>query len=183
MSIAKRLQLGTALIVTIVLLAIAVAAYSINLVRIGGPVATQIQSASDYVADILPPPEYVLEPFLEATLLANHPEQIDMRAVRLAALRRDYEARRGYWAASKLDPALVGALTRDADAPARRFWDGVEQLKAAVRAGDAAAIRARYASVAADYAAHRVLIDRAVTLAGQHQTGLKARSDRILATA
>ncbi|MGY2734717.1 hypothetical protein [Sphingomonas sp. UYP23] len=88
-------------------------AYSINLVRIGGPVSSEIQSASDYVADILPPPEYVVEPFLEATLLANHPEQIEMRATRLAALRRAYDDRHAYWTAAKLDPALVRALTVD----------------------------------------------------------------------
>ncbi|GGA45364.1 methyl-accepting chemotaxis protein [Sphingomonas psychrolutea] len=182
-SIAKRLQIGTALIIGIVLIAIGIAAYSINVVRIGGPVAEQIQSASDYVADILPPPEYVLEPFLEATLLANHPDQIDARAARLAALRRDYDDRHAYWLRANLDPALVVALTRDADAPARRFWDGVDRLKAAARAGDPIAIHASYARLAADYATHRALIDRAVTLAGQHQTLLKARSSATLTAA
>ncbi|WP_241659816.1 hypothetical protein [Sphingomonas glacialis] len=52
-----------------------------------------------------------------------------------------------------------------------------------MRAGDAAAVRASYDRVSAEYAAHRALIDRAVTLARQHQTMLKARSDWIVATA
>lgn len=183
MSIAKRLQFGTVLTIAIVLLAIAVAAYSVNLVRIGGPVSTQIQSVSDYVADILPPPEYVLEPYLEATLLAAHPEQIDERAARLAKLRRDYDDRHAYWTEAKLDPTLVGALTRDADAPARRFWDGVAQLEGAARARDAGAIRESYDRISAAYTAHRARIDRAVALAGEHQAMLKADSNRILTTA
>lgn len=183
MSIAKRLQLGTATIMTIVLLAIGVAAYSINLVRIGGPLAEQIQSASDYVADILPPPEYVLEPYLEATLLADHPEQVEVRAARLATLRRAYDDRHAYWQASSLAPALISALTHDADAPARRFWDDVERLKAAARSGDTAGIRAAYGRLSVEYGKHRALIDRAVTLATQQQARLKAHSDRILAAA
>ena len=120
MSIAKRLRIGSALITVTMLLAIVIAAYGINLVRIGGPIGEQIQAQSDYVADILPPPEYVLEPFLEATLLASHPDEVDMRATRLAALRKAYDERHAYWNSSTLDPALVTALTRDADAPAQR---------------------------------------------------------------
>ncbi|WP_232280322.1 methyl-accepting chemotaxis protein [Sphingomonas sp. PAMC 26605] len=171
------------MIMTIVLLAIGVAAYSINWVRIGGPLAEQIQLASDYVADILPPPEYILEPYLEATLLASHPEQVEMRAARLATLRRAYDDRHAYWNAAPLDAALMTALTRDADAPARRFWDDVERLKAAARAGNAAEIRIAYDQLSAEYGAHRTQIDRAVTLATRYQARLKANSDRILTAA
>jgi methyl-accepting chemotaxis protein len=147
MSIAKRLRIGSALITVTMLLAIVIAAYGINLVRIGGPIGEQIQAESDYVADILPPPEYVLEPFLEATLLANHPDQVDMRATRLAALRKAYDERHAYWKGSTLDPALVNALTRDADAPAQRFWTEADHMIAAARARDGAQLARSYASL------------------------------------
>ncbi|MDR6848053.1 methyl-accepting chemotaxis protein [Sphingomonas sp. BE270] len=180
MSIAKRLRIGSALITVAMLLAIVIAAYGINLVRIGGPIGEQIQAQSDYVADILPPPEYVLEPFLEATLLASHPEEVDMRATRLAALRKAYDERHAYWNSSTLDPALVTALTRDADAPAQRFWAEVDQMIAAARAHDAAQLARSYASVSEAYAAHRTRIDTAVTLAGKQQAELKAHSETTL---
>jgi methyl-accepting chemotaxis protein len=180
MSIARRLRIGSTLITVTMLLAIVIAAYGINLVRIGGPIGDQIQAESDYVADILPPPEYVLEPFLEATLLANHPEQVEMRATRLATLRKAYDERHDYWKGSTLDPELVSALTRDADAPARRLWSEVDRLVAAARARDSATIASSYARVADAYAAHRAQIDRAVTLANTHQAALKARAEYTL---
>ena len=42
--------------------------YALRQLRIGGPLYTQIKLGNDLVADILPPPEYVLEAYLEATL-------------------------------------------------------------------------------------------------------------------
>ena len=183
MSIAKRLQLGSALIAMIVLLAIAIAAYSINLVRIGGPVAERIQSASDYVADILPPPAYVLEPFLEATLLVDHPEQVEQRSARLAALHKAYGERKTYWKTGNISPELAAALTHDADVPAQRFWQQVARLEVAARRGDAAAMRDSYAAIASAYAEHRTQIDRAVTLATGYQADLKRDAHRSLTTA
>ncbi|MET4663594.1 methyl-accepting chemotaxis protein [Sphingomonas sp. PvP056] len=183
MSIAKRLQLGSGLIAMIVLLAIAIAAYSINLVRIGGPVAERIQSASDYVADILPPPAYVLEPFLEATLLVDHPEQVEQRAAHLAALRKAYDERQAYWKTGNISPELAAALTQDADVPAQRFWQQVARLETAARKGDTAAMRDSYAAIASAYAEHRTQIDRAVTLATDYQANLKQDAHRSLTTA
>jgi methyl-accepting chemotaxis protein len=178
MSIAKRLQLGSGLIAAIVLLSIAIAAYSINFVRIGGPVAERIQSASDYVADILPPPAYVLEPFLEATLLLDHPEQVEQRAARLATLRKVYDERQAYWKTGNISPELGAALTHDADVPAQRFWQQVARLETAARGGDAAAMRDSYAALASAYAEHRTQIDRAVTMATDYQANLKRDAHR-----
>ncbi|MET3824992.1 methyl-accepting chemotaxis protein [Sphingomonas sp. PvP055] len=183
MSIAKRLQFGSALIAAIVLLAIGIAAYSINLVRIGGPVAERIQAASDYVADILPPPAYVLEPYLEATLLVDHPEQVEQRAARLAALHKAYAERHAYWKTGTISPELAAALTRDADAPAQRFWQQVARLEAAARSGDAVAMRDSYAALSEAYAAHRTRIDRAVTMATDYQAALKRDAHRSLTAA
>jgi hypothetical protein len=42
--------------------------YALQQLRIGGALYTQIKLGNDLVADILPPPEYVLEAYLEATL-------------------------------------------------------------------------------------------------------------------
>ena len=59
------LGLGIALVVTI-------GAVSINKVRIGGSTYDEIVQAKDLVADILPPPLYVIEAYLEASLAYNH---------------------------------------------------------------------------------------------------------------
>jgi hypothetical protein len=42
--------------------------YALNQLKIGGPLYNKIKLGNDLVGDILPPPEYVIEAYLEATL-------------------------------------------------------------------------------------------------------------------
>lgn len=71
--------------------------YALNQLRVGGPLYSQIKSGNDLIADILPPPAYVLEAYLEATLALQEPETVSTRTERLVQLRKDYEERRAYW--------------------------------------------------------------------------------------
>ncbi len=43
----------------------------IQQISVGGPVYSRIVQGKDLVADILPPPAFVIEAYLEATLAAN----------------------------------------------------------------------------------------------------------------
>jgi len=70
--------------------------YALRQLRVGGPLYTQIKLGNDLIADILPPPEYVLEAYLEATLALREPETVAARTERLAQLRKDYDERRDY---------------------------------------------------------------------------------------
>lgn len=40
---------------------------TIGTLKVGGPIYTQIVLGKDLIADILPPPEYLIESYLEAT--------------------------------------------------------------------------------------------------------------------
>ena len=81
---------------------------AINELKVGGPVYTRIVSGKDLIADILPPPEYIIESYLEATLAFNDPTSLDARKERLAQLRKDYDLRHEYWVEDRIyDPAIV----------------------------------------------------------------------------
>src|SRR4051812_10648658 len=104
-----------------------VTAYSnIEQIRIGGPIQTRNQQASDLIADILPPPEYVIEAYLEATLLHAHPAEYASHAERLAKLKADYELRHAYWLASDFDAAIRDKVTQGSHAEADAFWKEVD---------------------------------------------------------
>ena len=47
--------------------------YALQQLRVGGPLYSQIKLGNDLIADILPPPAYVLEAYLEATLALREP--------------------------------------------------------------------------------------------------------------
>ena len=69
-----RLSLSSAIIAFGIVLAIGFAAvvstslYALKELKVGGPLYSDIKLGNDLIADILPPPEYVIEAYLEATL-------------------------------------------------------------------------------------------------------------------
>lgn len=135
--------------------------------KVGGPVYKNIVRGKDLIADILPPPAYLIEAYLEATLAKDDPSSVDSREARLAQLRKDYETRRDFWSADEgLKSDLRSGIATDSDAPAKVFWSAVEgDLLPALRSGDLVAADAAYASVQAAYAEHRQVIDRIVAAA------------------
>lgn len=91
----------------------------------GGPIQAKSQQASELVADILPPPEYIIEAFLETTLLKQHPGDA-VHAERLAVLRKDFETRHAYWQTSDVQPGIRTALITTSYCPAAAFWQEVD---------------------------------------------------------
>jgi methyl-accepting chemotaxis protein len=137
---------------------------AIQELKVGGPIYQRIILGKDLIADILPPPEYVIEAYLETTLALNDPASVGQRRERLAQLRKDYNERRDYWSKQDIDPALRNRLTAASHAPATLFWNEVEgKFLPALAKGDAAAAGASYKALSAAYAAHRAVIDSIVT--------------------
>ena len=106
-----RLSVSNAIVLFGIIAALGLAAlfltsgYALQQLRVGGPLYSQIKLGNDLIADILPPPAYVLEAYLEATLALREPETVAARTERLAQLRKDYDERREFWGKSDLDPA------------------------------------------------------------------------------
>ncbi|WP_375420235.1 methyl-accepting chemotaxis protein [uncultured Sphingomonas sp.] len=175
MTLRVLVRISAASLIALLCAGAMLASWRIDRIRVGGPIQVKLQQASDLIADILPPPAYVIEPYLEATLLVRDPSSYAEHAGRLARLRKDYDARQVYWRASDLDPALKTAITTRTDAPARLFWRELDDtLLPSVRRGDAAAAAASYRRLSAAYAAHRRMIDETVTAAAAYQTKLNA---------
>jgi methyl-accepting chemotaxis protein len=136
---------------------------SLQIVRVNGPLYAKIVLGKDLVADILPPPEYVIEGYLEATLAVRDPASAEARATRIAVLEADYNARQAFWRASSLAPELKAQILGDTAGPAQAFWSELRTgLFPALERGDAAAANASYARASAEYTRHRAAIDRLV---------------------
>src|SRR5213080_703115 len=73
---------------------IATSVYGLSQLKVGGPLYNQIKLGNDLIADILPPPEYVIESYLEATLAMREPDQLAAHGERLVQLRKDYDERK-----------------------------------------------------------------------------------------
>jgi methyl-accepting chemotaxis protein len=139
-------------------------AAALTMLKVGGPVYNQISLGKDLVADILPPPEYVLESYLEATLALDNPNELAQHRARLAQLHKDYDERRAYWNGQPIDDAIKQLLTQTSDAQVGEFWTQTETvLLPALARGDQKTARQAYAAISKAYAAHRAVIDRIVT--------------------
>src|SRR5882757_1916729 len=134
--------------------------YALSEVKVGGPLYNKIKLGNDLVADILPPPEYVIESYLEATLAFNDPAQLATRRDRLAQLKKEYDERHEFWLKSDLDPSIKTKLVQDSHREVQRFWTAIEQVfLPALAKADAAAAAKSYAEITAAYLAHRALVD------------------------
>jgi len=160
-----------------VILAGGVALFAIEGLRVGGPLFRQIVDNKDIIADILPPPLYVVEADLVATKLVAHPETVDAAADKLAALRKDYDTRRAYWKTAPIDPEMREMLVNQSVAPALEFWREIdEEILPAVRSGDMERARQGLSRADAAYEAHRAVIDKVVVMANQDAAAVETRA-------
>jgi methyl-accepting chemotaxis protein len=133
--------------------------------KVGGPVYERVVLGKDLVADILPPPAYVLEAYLEATLAMQPQSDVAAHKQALAKLKKDYDTRQAFWRdpSTDIDSDVRGKLTVAAHQPGLEFWKIVEeQMIPALEAGDRQRAQTAYAGVQAAYARHRAGIDAAV---------------------
>ena len=125
----------------------------------------------DVVADVLPPPKYIIEPYLTLLQLSYEDDAAarDALIATWSALERSFEDRQRYWLGALPPGPLQQALEVDSTASAREFFAiGDQQVIPAVRAGDRARVRALITGSLRDaYRRHRTAIDRVVSEANQ----------------
>ncbi|MCP3403900.1 methyl-accepting chemotaxis protein [Bradyrhizobium sp. CCGB20] len=181
-----RLSLSSAIIAFGIVLAIGFTAvvstslYALRELKVGGPLYSDIKLGNDLIADILPPPEYVIEAYLEATLAMREPDQLAAHGERLVQLRKDYDERKAFWVTSSLSADLKTALVSKSDAEVQKFWKLLsDQLLPALKAKDTAASERAYAQLKDAYTAHRAVIDSIVESANKQNADMeKLAADR-----
>jgi signal transduction histidine kinase len=157
---------GVPLFGMLVLLAVAIPL--INRVKVGGPEYNKIAQAAELKADILPPPEYLVESMLVVNQLATgqDPASMDQTVLRLEGLKTAYYARNEYWKAHLTLDAIKKPFLEASFVPANLFWKEVdEKFVPAIKEGrlaDAQVIA--YVDLTALYKQHRAAIDQTVAL-------------------
>ncbi|MGV8835967.1 methyl-accepting chemotaxis protein [Cellvibrio sp.] len=109
-------------------------AYSrLNELAVNGPVYTNIVSGKDLVADILPPPAYVVEANLVALqfLLAESASERNALRARIDVLQQEFLSRRDYWAAQDLPPHQSELMNQHLFPKGEHFFAVVYQVMSA----------------------------------------------------
>jgi methyl-accepting chemotaxis protein len=179
-SVARRLVVLT-VVAALGPVAIGAMAYRVvSTVKVGGPLYADVVRGKDIVADVLPPPEYIIESYLLAHEIVGGTDAAarQSRLDRLRELEADYEARHLVWMAESLPRQLKQPLVVDSYDPARRFYAVLDgEFTAAVVRGDMpAATTLLQGPLREAYEQHRQAIDRVVVEANRFAAEAEARS-------
>ena len=96
---------------------------------VNGEYYQRIALGKDLVADVLPPPEYLVEAYLTIyQMLEEHDSnKLNALAAKSKSLRDDYEKQHAYWVKNLPEGALKDELASRSHQPAIKFLDVAEK--------------------------------------------------------
>ncbi len=144
-------------------------------VQVNGPLYQRIVQGKDIVADILPPPEYVVESYLvvHQLTLEESPQKREELVSRLSQLEADFNSRHDYWSKELEEGPLKKSLVTDAYVPAKAFFEAIHRsLLPALKANtpDADLKKILRDEIQSRYELHRKAIDETVKFANARIT-------------
>ena len=103
--LSKQLTLFVASFIALFALFVGLSGYTLQQVRVMGPIYQQIDLGNDLIADVLPPPQYIIESYLIALQLKDETDLARRQSLieRGNALRVEYDSRQEFWK-RELDP-------------------------------------------------------------------------------
>jgi methyl-accepting chemotaxis protein len=150
--------------------------------KVNGPIYEQIVYGKDLIADILPPPLFVVESYMLSHEANDFPDLTEVNLGKIATLKTAYEDRRGYWRTTRLPKALHDELDKEVLTKGDSFWtvmesDVIPALKTKKTGAAADAIvKLKTAFHEHQYAVERLVMNSDAYLKGQE----KNAADEIL---
>lgn len=157
---------------------------TLDQVRVKGVLYDQIILGNDLIADILPPPQYIIESFLLTLQLVDEkdPAEITRLIERGNELRIEYENRQEHWKRVLAKDTMGDLMTVTSSRAAMEFYrlrDG--DFVNAIRAGDRELARKVLEQMRQRYEAHRYAIIEVVQLARQRNAKFETQADELIA--
>jgi methyl-accepting chemotaxis protein WspA len=154
-------------------------------VRVNGKVYQSIIEGKDLIADILPPPAYIIEAHLvvlqlmEETHEAQRPALIETGN----SLRQDFERRHEFWKRTLAPGILADAMNTTAARPALAYFEVRDrEFIPALKANDQARIRSSFNVLRQYYEDHRRAVDAVVKLTNEQNRRLELAAEERVRT-
>ncbi|MBB3648490.1 methyl-accepting chemotaxis protein [Rhizobium sp. BK619] len=159
LSVSRLIMLFGIIVTAGLILAVGLQTKAFEELRVRGPVYNGLVEGKDLVADILPPPIFVVEAYMLATEGAVHTELLHLNLGRIVELHKGYLDRKAFWAKADL-PAEVRARLSGVYSSADVFWDEVERSYAsAVSQKDEHAVHAALDQLKDAFHAHEAQVN------------------------
>ncbi len=169
----KNLSFKTQLIAMVLGVALLLATFAVVVwvaVSTISDAADGMGMGKDVVADILPPPLYILEAELTVMQLKDAgSDDVQPLVAKLKALKDQYDDRNRYWEGAELDPQVKTALLGEQRTAADKFWAlALGDYITAINRGDGARIKQIASKLKGSYTAHRNGVDATVKVASAY---------------
>ncbi|MEI7795286.1 MAG: methyl-accepting chemotaxis protein [Methylococcaceae bacterium] len=138
---------------------------AMNTLNVNGPIYQRIVQGKDLIADILPPPEYILESYLVVLQLthATNTDEILALINRFQILKVEYDTRHTYWQNETLESELKTPLLEHSYHAAQAFYSEAQQhFIPSVQAQNHHEMLLSLEKMQASYEQHRLAIDEVV---------------------
>ncbi|MFN0029821.1 MAG: ATP-binding protein [Acidimicrobiales bacterium] len=182
LSVQKKILLVAAVPI-LAMLTLGIFAFSTQqAVRVGSDSYLEIVASKDLVADILPPPGFLVESYLTVQELANATDAAELAKLRerLATFEAEYQATHAKWDADLLvvDADIRQVFLKESFSSATQFYEVVETqfLPLLDRGDQAAALDLANSTLKDIYNTHRVSIVETVALAQAKQLDNEAQT-------
>jgi methyl-accepting chemotaxis protein len=154
--------------------------------KVNGPVYQRIVQGKDLIADVLPPPEYIIESYLISLQLYETAEKAEQDALigRLQSLKKEYDERHAFWLTESLEADLAATFLEQAHNPAVAFYTlAFNEFIPALQKGEKEAASAIAARMKQAYDAHRAAINRVVEMTTKRNERGEASAKASIASA
>ena len=101
---------------------------TLNITKISGSYYQRITRDKDLIADILPPPQFIIEPYLIMHQMLDETDKakLEQLAAKATELRDEYEARHEFWAGRLPEGKIKETLIVVSYRPAEEFFEMLE---------------------------------------------------------
>ena len=153
-------------------------------VKVNGPAYQEIVRGKDLIADILPPPEYIIESYLVTlqALGAKDAAQVAELQKKFTQLRKDYDERHEFWAKDLPQGNIRQLLLSDSYTPAIAFFDlAQKELFPLLASGKREqALLLAESRLQPLYEAHRKVIDAIVAQSNEQNSQVEKQTAAML---
>ena len=145
-----------------------ISTYTISKTSIGSATYQSIENSKDLLADILPPPLYVIETYLDAlqTVSSNDAASLEKIYSSIAQHKKEFQQQYEFWHSGAIDPKIKEILNQELYPTGKAIFEIFEtRLKPALQTGNKAEAESICLSqLAPAYQKHRAVVDKLAVL-------------------
>ncbi|MCF1482503.1 HAMP domain-containing protein [Agrobacterium vitis] len=165
LSISSTVIISGVILAVGVVITLATAMQTLQRLKVNGPIYQQIVDSKDLIADILPPPLYLVEAYSLINESALQPDMAAINIDRLKLLKSQYQERRDYWKGTTLPDALRSKLQQDVLVKGDAFWTQMDQaVILALSSADPSVLKAALNELKERFHTHEAAVNQLVDM-------------------